>query len=66
MAYTPQLGDTYSRVLRRIAWAADLPMTTTLEEVILHIAKEVDRERVCGACRDDSFCKRCLFGVKIL
>jgi len=61
MAYTPELNQDYSGALRRIAWALDLPMTTTLEEVIFQIGREVDRKLICEACRDNSFCDRCLF-----
>ena len=38
MAYSPELNRDYSGALRRIAWAIDLPMTTTLEEVISRVA----------------------------
>lgn len=61
MAYTPELSQDYSGALRRIAWALDLPMTTALEEVIFQIGREVDRNLICKACRDNSFCDRCLF-----
>lgn len=64
MAYTPELSQDYSGALRRIAWAIDLPMTTTLEEVIFQIAREVNHEVICKACKDNSFCNRCLFGSK--
>ncbi len=64
MAYTPELNQEFSGALRRIAWAINLPMTTALEEVIFQVAKEVDRELVCKACRDNSFCGRCLFCEK--
>ena len=62
MAYTPELSQDYSGALRRIAWAIDLPMTTALEEVIFQIAREVNHKAVCQACKDTSFCNRCLFG----
>ena len=64
MAYTPELDQDYSGVLRRIAWALELPMTTALQEVIFQISREVDHELVCRACRDHSFCDRCLFNQK--
>ena len=61
MAYTPELTQDYSGALRRIAWALDLPMTTAIEEVIFQVSREVDKKLICKACRDDSFCGRCLF-----
>jgi len=61
MAYTPELSQDYSGALRRIPWALELPMTTALEEVTFQIGREVDHELICKACRDDSFCDRCLF-----
>ena len=63
MAYRPELNQDYSGALRRIAWAIDLPMTTTLEEVISQVAREVNHEVVCKACKDQSFCNRCLFAT---
>jgi len=66
MAYIPELSQDYSGALRRIAWAMDLPMTVALEEVIFQIAREVDHDLVCKACKDQSFCKRCLFGEKVM
>ena len=53
MTYTPELSQDYSGALRRIAWALDLPMTTALEEV--------DNKLICKACKDNSFCNRCIF-----
>ena len=64
MAYTPELNQDYSGALRRIAWAMDLPMTVALEEVIFQIAREVDHDLICKACRDNSFCDQCLFNGK--
>lgn len=64
MAYTPELNQDYSGALRRIAWALDLPMTTALEEVILQVGREVDPKLICKTCRDNSFCKGCLFNGK--
>jgi hypothetical protein len=61
MAYTPELSQDYSGALRRIAWALDLPMTTALEEVLFQVGREVDKKLICKACRDNSFCERCLF-----
>ena len=64
MAYTPEFNQDYSGALRRIAWALDLPMTTALEEVLFQVGREVDHKLICKACRDNSFCDKCLFNGK--
>ena len=61
MAYTPELTKTYSGALRRIAWALDMPMTKAIEEVFDYVGKVIEKERVCEACRDESFCEQCPF-----
>ena len=61
MAYTTELSRDYIGALRRIAWAMDLPMTTTLEEVIFQVSRELENKLICNACRDNSFCERCMF-----
>jgi len=61
MAYTPELSQTYSGTLRRIAWAVEMPMTKAIEEVIDYVGNVIDKEKVCEACRDKSFCELCPF-----
>jgi hypothetical protein len=51
----------YSGILRRIAWAYSVPMTKAMEGILELAAGYMDSQRVCEACRDDSFCKRCIF-----
>jgi len=64
MAYTPELSQEESGALRRIAWAFGKPMTVTLSFIIYLAAKYADSERVCGACKDRSFCSHCPFQEK--
>jgi hypothetical protein len=61
MAYTPELSQEYSGILRRIAWALEIPMTKAIEEVLQHAGALIDSKKVCRACRDRSFCKDCSF-----
>ena len=61
MAYTPELSDKSSCTLRRIAWFLNIPMTTALEQIIEVIPAFLDKERVCGKCRDKSRCADCAF-----
>lgn len=61
MAYTPELSQRDSGILRRIAWALDQPMTRTLECVIEWIGDKMDRQQVCSSCRDKTFCPECVF-----
>jgi hypothetical protein len=64
MAYTPELNQKESAILRRIAWAVKKPMTVTLSFIIQMAAIYADRDRVCFACKDRSFCHDCPFQKK--
>jgi len=62
MAYTPELDQVHSGILRRIAWALSVPMTTAIQTVIRTAANTiVSPEKACSACKDNSFCDRCPF-----
>ena len=61
MAYTPELSQRSSSVLRRLAWALDIPMTKAMERVIEHITMIVDNKKVCSKCRDKTKCNTCVF-----
>ncbi|HPC67679.1 MAG TPA: hypothetical protein PLL96_10395 [Syntrophorhabdaceae bacterium] len=61
MAYTPELSQRSSSMLRRIAWAIGMPMTKALEEIIEHVIKHIRKDEVCRRCRDKSFCSGCGF-----
>ena len=61
MAYTPELSQEGSSILRRIAWMFNLPMTRTIEIMVEQYAKNIDSPTVCGACRDKTKCSECLF-----
>ena len=64
MAYTPELSQKHSGTLRRIAWSMDIPMTEAIENVFDRIVTVVDRKMICSACKDNSFCDRCVFNRK--
>ena len=61
MAYTPELSQKSSCILRRIAWALNIPMTKAIERVFDHITEVVDRDKVCENCRDRTKCDDCSF-----
>jgi hypothetical protein len=61
MAYTPQLSQIESGILRRLAWAIRQPMTTTLSHLFDSVAKYADPAQVCPHCKDRSFCPDCPF-----
>jgi hypothetical protein len=61
MAYGPQLKPKTSRTLRRLAWAMELPMSTTLEELIKVMPYLINSKIVCSACQDRSRCCDCYF-----
>jgi hypothetical protein len=64
MAYTPELNQENSAILRRIAWALNLPMTKTMERVFEHVSSIVDDRKICISCKDDTFCEKCPFSKK--
>ena len=59
MAYTPELEHAVSAYVRRVAWALRMPMTVTLEDLVLHVAERTDPEKVCPFCQDRSHCPEC-------
>ena len=61
MAYTPELDLRHSRTLRRIAWSMDMPMTKAMSEIFDWLPEQMDKERICGRCRDRSLCDTCAF-----
>jgi recombinational DNA repair protein RecR len=64
MAYTPELTESASATLRRIAWAVNKPMTQTLSAIFMRIPNLMDRTKVCDSCRDPSACNICGFNGK--
>jgi len=61
MAYTPELSQLASSMLRRIAWAIERPMTSTMEMIFEELPKFIKKEEVCNRCRDKSICSGCGF-----
>ena len=64
MAYTPELTQENACTLRRIAWAAEMPMTRALNEIVQRFTINVERKRVCALCRDQTRCSVCGFSPK--
>jgi len=61
MAYTPELSLRYSGMLRRVAWAANVPMTKALEDLVRLLPVVFNAGKVCAACKDVTFCQSCGF-----
>ncbi|MFZ0448214.1 MAG: hypothetical protein WAL98_03145 [Desulfatiglandaceae bacterium] len=64
MAYTPELSQSGSATLRRLAWFRGKPMSKTLEMLIGMTAMKMAEIRpgeVCSKCRDDRICAWCPF-----
>ncbi len=64
MAYTPELTQHHSAILRRIAWGCQMPMTQALADVIDYLGRTLDPSKVCSACRDKTKCLSCPFNRK--
>ena len=64
MAYTPELSQIGSAILRRLAWYMGKPITKSLGKLIELPAMKMAEVRpgeVCKGCRDDSICEVCPF-----
>jgi hypothetical protein len=46
-------------MLRRIAWALDLPMTRGIEAVFDYLVRVIERDKICASCRDPTRCSSC-------
>lgn len=64
MAYTPELDLPTVRILRRIAWAMNEPMTVALPSIIQWVATRLDRQKICSSCRAPADCKECPFNTQ--
>ena len=56
--YTPQMNEESIFLLRRVAWAAEQPMTLTLDACVLSLTEQLDRDHLCQSCRDRR-CNEC-------
>ncbi len=61
MAYTPELKLEQSQILRRIAWAMNIPMTRAMSEIFTWLPRVMDKDMVCAGCRDKTLCGSCPF-----
>lgn len=64
MAYTPELSQYHSGMLRRIAWASKIPMTKTMVNIFDRLGDTLDKGKICDACKDKSICENCAFYLK--
>ena len=64
MAYTPELTQKYSCVLRRVAWSMGEPMTRTMEWVFEDLVNRLDSQVICKTCKDPSQCVTCPFSME--
>ena len=64
MAYTPELNESSSATLRRIAWSLGQPMTRTLNAIFIKLPTLIDAQKVCENCKDRSACDICGFNNK--
>jgi len=64
MAYTPELSQSGSATLRRLAWFYGKPMTHSLEMLVEKTARQLPPNaamQVCSKCKDNSICGNCPF-----
>ncbi len=59
-AYTPQISMVSSKILRRLAWFENKPMTTTMDSIILEYLQLVNLKEVCKSCKvNGTECENC-------
>jgi primosomal protein N' len=59
--YTPQFSNRAAISVRRLAWALNLPMTKTMDEVISLLPSLFSPSLICPKCKDTTKCKLCGF-----
>ena len=59
--YSPQFSELAAVSVRRLAWAYNMPMTSTIDLIVRLIPSIVDSGKVCIACKDNTKCKNCGF-----
>jgi hypothetical protein len=61
MSYTPPFSTFATVSIRRLAWALEAPMTSTVDRVVRRLPDLFNAEEVCRNCRDTSRCHDCAF-----
>lgn len=49
--YTPQISVNSCKILRRLAWFNNKPMTKTLDSIIIDALENVNLKEVCKMCK---------------
>ncbi|MCP4131371.1 MAG: hypothetical protein GY754_10360 [bacterium] len=63
MGKSSRLSDKSSNILKRLAWAMDVPVAEAAEAVFEFLPGIVEGKRVCARCRDHSRCDECGFDM---
>jgi hypothetical protein len=63
--YSPQINQLSVFILRRIAWAVNQPMTTSLDQIIAAILPKINIAVVCATCKDKLQCAVCPFKTQL-
>ena len=59
--YTPQFSEKASVSVRRLAWAMEIPMTSTIDLIISELSTVFLSSVVCPKCKDKTKCSLCAF-----
>ena len=49
--YSPKISKEAVYVLRRLAWAKGMPMTKTLNDLILNAVNKISIKKICKTCK---------------
>jgi hypothetical protein len=59
--YSPDFSELAAVAIRRLAWAMGGNMGQAVDAVISLLPSNIDSEKICPACKDNTKCKACIF-----
>jgi hypothetical protein len=59
--YSPNFSELAAVAVRRFAWAMGGTMGQAVDAIVLLLSGQINSEKVCTACKDNSKCTVCIF-----
>jgi hypothetical protein len=59
--YSPNFSELAAVAIRRLAWAMKANMGQAVDAMVLCLPRNINTEKVCAACKDNSKCSTCIF-----
>jgi hypothetical protein len=61
--YSPQFSEVSAVSVRRLAWSLGVSMPKAVDQVVNLLPSLFSPGVVCLACKDNTKCKACIFGL---